>query len=101
MGRRYTIPVPSGAAATALAFALRQIGKPYQWGATAPDAYAAAGIHFAPSPSAGAKTGPTVPPHPDPARGPACQTGEDVQIDPLDLAGAVVATHPADLPHHA
>ena len=61
MGRRYTIPVPSGAAATALAFALRQIGKPYQWGATSPDAYAAAGIHFAPSPSAGAKTGPTVP----------------------------------------
>ena len=38
MGARYTIPVPSGAAATALAFALRQIGKPYQWGATAPDA---------------------------------------------------------------
>jgi cell wall-associated NlpC family hydrolase len=98
---RYTIPVPSGAPATALAFALRQIGKPYQWGATSPDAYAAAGIHVAPSPSAGAKTGPTVPPHPDPARGPACQTGEDVQIDPLDLAGAVVATHPVDLPHHA
>ena len=29
------------------------------------------------------------------------QTGEDVQIDPLDLAGVVVATRPADLPHHA
>ena len=26
------------------------------------------------------------------------QTGEDVQIDPLDLAGVVVATRPADLP---
>ena len=25
------------------------------------------------------------------------QTGEDVQIDPLDLAGVVVATRPADL----
>jgi cell wall-associated NlpC family hydrolase len=29
------------------------------------------------------------------------QTGEDVQIDPLDLTGVVVATRPADLPHHA
>ena len=29
------------------------------------------------------------------------QTGEDVQIDPLDLAGVVVATRPADLTHHA
>ena len=27
------------------------------------------------------------------------QTGQDVQIDPLDLAGVVVATRPADLPH--
>ena len=26
------------------------------------------------------------------------QTGQDVQIDPLDLAGVVVATRPADLP---
>jgi cell wall-associated NlpC family hydrolase len=29
------------------------------------------------------------------------QTGEDVQIDPLSLARVVVATRPADLPHHA
>ena len=29
------------------------------------------------------------------------QTGEDVQIDPLSLAGVVVATRPADLPHAA
>ena len=29
------------------------------------------------------------------------QAGEDVQIDPLNLAGVVVATRPADLPHHA
>jgi hypothetical protein len=29
------------------------------------------------------------------------QTGEDVQTGPLDLAGVVVATRPADLPHHA
>jgi hypothetical protein len=28
-------------------------------------------------------------------------TGEDVQIDPLNLAGVVVATRPADLPHRA
>ena len=27
------------------------------------------------------------------------KSGEDVQIDPLDLAGVVVATRPADLPH--
>ena len=26
------------------------------------------------------------------------QTGEDVQVDPLDLSGVVVATRPADLP---
>lgn len=29
------------------------------------------------------------------------QTGQDVQTDPLDLSGAVVATRPADLPRHA
>ena len=28
------------------------------------------------------------------------RTGEDVQVDPLDLAGVVVATRPADLPRH-
>src|SRR5262249_15330997 len=30
---RYTVPAPAGAAATAIEFALRQVGKPYQWGA--------------------------------------------------------------------
>ena len=29
------------------------------------------------------------------------QAGEDVQIDPLSLAGVVVATRPAGLPHAA
>jgi cell wall-associated NlpC family hydrolase len=28
------------------------------------------------------------------------QAGEDVQVDPLDLSGVVVATRPADLPRH-
>jgi hypothetical protein len=28
------------------------------------------------------------------------QSNEDVQVDPLDLAGVVVATRPADLPRH-
>ena len=54
---RYTVAAPSGLAAAAIAFAVRQLGKPYQWGATGPDsydcsglvyaAYAAAGIHLA------------------------------------------------------
>jgi cell wall-associated NlpC family hydrolase len=135
---RYTIPVPSGAATTAIAFALRQIGKPYQWGATGPDvydcsglvyaAYAAAGIRIArttfgwrqdgpPVPlsqiqpgdllfSAGSDGTPANPGHVVMYLGggqvvQAPQTGEDVQIDPLDLAGVVVATRPAGLPHHA
>jgi cell wall-associated NlpC family hydrolase len=29
------------------------------------------------------------------------QAGEDVQVDPLDLSGVVVATRPADLPRHS
>jgi cell wall-associated NlpC family hydrolase len=135
---RYTIPVPSGAAATAITFALRQIGKPYQWGATGPDAYdcsglvyaayAAAGIHIARTTFAWRQDGPPVPlPLIQPGdllfsagsdgtpASPghvvmylgggrvvqAPQTGEDVQIDPLDLAGVVVATRPADLSQHA
>jgi cell wall-associated NlpC family hydrolase len=135
---RYTVPVPSGEAATAIAFALHQIGKPYQWGAAGPDAYdcsglvyaayAAAGIHIArttfgwrqdgpPVPltqiqpgdllfSAGSDGTPASPGHVVMYLGAgqivqAPQTGEDVQIDPLDLAGVVVATRPADLPHHA
>ena len=135
---RYTIPAPSGAAATALAFALRQIGKPYQWGAAGPGAYdcsglvyaayAATGIHIARTTfgwrqdgplvplsqiqpgdllfSAGSDGTPANPGHVVMYLGggqivQAPQTGEDIQIDPLNLAGVVVATRPADLPHHA
>jgi cell wall-associated NlpC family hydrolase len=135
---RYTVPVPSGAAVTAIAFALRQIGKPYQWGAAGPDAYdcsglvyaayAAAGIHIARTTfgwrqdgslvpltqiqpgdllfSAGSDGTSANPGHVVMYLGggqvvQAPQTGEDVQIDSLDLTGVVVATRPADLPHHA
>ena len=133
---RYTVPAPSTAAATAIAFALRQVGKPYQWGATGPDAYdcsglvyaayAAAGIHIGRTTyqwrqdgpripltqiqpgdllfSAGSDGTPANPGHVVMYLGggqiiQAPQTGEDVQIDPLDLAGVVVATRPADLAH--
>ena len=133
---RYTSRAPSSAAATAIAFAVHQVGKPYQWGATGPDAYdcsglvyaayAAAGIHIArttyqwpldgpPIPlsqiqpgdllfSAGSDGTPANPGHVVMYLGggqiiQAPQTGEDVQIDPLNLAGVVVATRPADLPH--
>ena len=132
---RYTVPAPSSAAATAIAFALRQLGKPYQWGAAGPNAYdcsglvyaayAAAGIHIARTTfqwrqdgpqipltqiqpgdllfSAGSDGTPANPGHVVMYLGggqiiQAPQTGEDVQIDPLDLAGVVVATRPADLP---
>ena len=135
---RYTVPAPSSAAATAITFALRQLAKPYQWGATGPDAYdcsglvyaayAAAGINIARTTyqwrqdgpqvvlaeiqpgdllfSAGSDGTPSNPGHVVMYLGggqviQAPQTGEDVQIDPLDLAGVVVATRPADLPHHA
>jgi len=135
---RYTIPAPSGAAATAIAFALRQIAKPYQWGAAGPvaydcsglvyAAYAAAGIHIARTTFGWRQDGPPVPlsqiqpgdllfsAGSDGTRAnpghvvmylgggqivQAPQTGEDVQVDPLDMAGVVVATRPADLPHHA
>ena len=135
---RYTVPAPSNAATTAIVFAIRQLGKPYQWGATGPDAYdcsglvyaayAAAGIHIArttfgwrqdgpPVPlsqiqpgdllfSAGSDGTPANPGHVVMYLGggqivQAPQTGEDVQIDPLDLTGVVVATRPADLHHHA
>ena len=135
---RYTVPAPAGTAATAITFALRQLGKPYQWGATGPDAYdcsglvyaayAAAGIHVArttyewrqdgpqvPLPqieagdllfSAGSDGTPSNPGHVVMYLGggqviQAPQTGEDVQIDPLNVSGVVVATRPADLPHHA
>ena len=35
---RNTAAAPAGAAAAAIAFALGQLGKPYQWGAAGPDA---------------------------------------------------------------
>jgi cell wall-associated NlpC family hydrolase len=135
---RYTVPAPSGTAEAAIAFALRQVGKPYQWGAAGPNAYDCSGLVFAAYAAAGvsiARTtfgwrqdGPTVPltdiapgdllfsagsdgTNADPGHVvmylgggqiiQAPQTGEDVQIDPLSLAGVVVATRPADLPHAA
>jgi cell wall-associated NlpC family hydrolase len=44
---RYTSPAPSTAAATAISFALKQVGKPYQWGAAGPDAYDCSGLVYA------------------------------------------------------
>jgi cell wall-associated NlpC family hydrolase len=68
---RYTVPAPTGVAAAAIAFALRQVGKPYQWGATGPDAYdcsglvyaayAAAGVHIARTTYQWRQDGPVVP----------------------------------------
>ena len=121
-------------AATAIAFAMAQLGKPYQWGAAGPDAYDCSGLVYAAYAAAGiriARTtyqwrqdGPVVPlsqlqpgdllfsaGSDGTAASPghvvmylgsgrviqAPQTGEDVQIDPLDLAGVVVATRPAEL----
>jgi cell wall-associated NlpC family hydrolase len=135
---RYVVPAPASAAAAAIAFAMRQVGKPYRWGATGPNAYDCSGLVFAAYAAAGvsiARTtfgwrqdGPTVPltaiepgdllfsagsdgTNADPGHVvmylggdqiiQAPQTGEDVQIDPLSLAGVVVATRPADLPHAA
>ena len=135
---RYTVPAPSGAAAAAIAFALRQLGKPYQWGATGPDtydcsglvyaAYATADVHIARTTYQWRQDGPQVPlAQIEPGdllfsagsdgttSNPghvvmylgggqiiqAPQTGQDVQIDPVDLAGVVVATRPADLPRPA
>ena len=120
--------------ATAIAFALAQLGKPYQWGAACLDAYdcsglvyaayAAAGIHIARTTYQWQHDGPAVPlsqlqpgdllfsaGSDGTAASPghvvmylgsgqviqAPQTGEDVQIDPLDLASVVVATRPAEL----
>ena len=37
-------PAPVGAAAVAIAFARAQIGKPYVWGATGPNAYDCSGL---------------------------------------------------------
>jgi len=37
-------PLPAGAAGKVIAFALAQMGKPYQWGATGPGAYDCSGL---------------------------------------------------------
>ena len=124
----------STVAATAIAFAKAQLGKPYQWGAAGPDAYdcsglvyaayAAAGIHIGRTTyqwqqdgpvvplsqiqpgdllfSAGSDGTPANPGHVVMYLGDgqviqAPQTGQDVQIDPVDLASVVVATRPAGL----
>jgi cell wall-associated NlpC family hydrolase len=132
---RYSTPEPGAAVATAISFVLAQLGKPYEWGATGPNAYdcsglvyaayAVAGIHIARTTfqwyldgpqvplsqirpgdllfSAGLDGTPTNPGHVVMYLGgdqmiQAPQTGQDVQIDPLDLSEVVVATRPADLP---
>jgi cell wall-associated NlpC family hydrolase len=131
---RYATQGGSHVAATAIAFAMAQIGKPYQWGAAGPDAYdcsglvyaayAAAGIHIARTTYQWQQDGPVVPlsqiqpgdllfsagsdgTASDPGHVvmylgngqviQAPQTGQDVQVDPVDLASVVVATRPADL----
>jgi cell wall-associated NlpC family hydrolase len=131
---RYTVPVPTAAAATAIAFAIRQVGKPYQWGADGPSAFDCSGLVFAAYAAAGISIARTTfgwrqdgPPVPLPQIQPgdllfsaggdgtpanpghvvmylggglviqAPQPGQDVQIDPLDLSGVVVATRPSAL----
>ena len=131
---KYATRGGNGVAATAIAFALAQLGKPYQWGAAGPDAYDCSGLVYAAYAAAGiriARTtyqwqqdGPVVPlsqlqpgdllfsaGSDGTATSPghvvmylgsgqviqAPQAGEDVQIDPLDLAGVVAATRPAEL----
>jgi cell wall-associated NlpC family hydrolase len=135
---RYTVPVPPGAAASAIAVALAQVGKPYRWGAAGPDAFDCSGLVFAAYAAAGIaigrttfqwrQDGPAVPlsqlqpgdllfsagsdgTDADPGHVvmflgggrviQAPRASEDVQVDPLDLAGVVFATRPADLPRHA
>jgi cell wall-associated NlpC family hydrolase len=130
------VPAASGAATAAIAFALRQVGKPYQWGADGPDAfdcsglvyaaYAAVGIRIARTTFGWRQDGPQVslsqiqpgdllfsagsdgtsanPGHVVMYLGggqviPAPRTGEDVQVDPLILAGVVAVARPAALPH--
>ncbi len=48
-----TSTTPTNAAAQAVAFARAQIGKPYQWGATGPDAYDCSGLTMSAYASAG------------------------------------------------
>jgi cell wall-associated NlpC family hydrolase len=126
---------PAGqVAATAIAFAEAQLGKPYQWGAAGPDAYDCSGLVYAAYAAAGIRLGRTTyqwqqdgpvvplsqiqpgdllfsagsdgtPANPghvvmylgDGQVIQAPQTGQDVQVDPVDLASVVVATRPAGL----
>jgi len=131
---RYTTPAASGRAATAIAFAEAQLGKPYCWGGLGPGCFDCSGLVFAAYAAAGIRIARTTFqwPHDGPqvplsqiqpgdllfsagADGTAAspghvvmylgggqviqapQTGQDVQIDPVDLASVVVATRPADL----
>ena len=124
---KYAAQSGSNVVAAAIAFAKAQIASRTSWrpGAYCSGlvyaAYAAAGIHLARTTYQWQQDGP-YPAVPDPARRPAVlrrlaapnpghvvmylgggqviqapQTGEDVQIDPADLASVVVATRPADL----
>jgi peptidoglycan DL-endopeptidase CwlO len=132
---RYAMPAPTRAAAAAVAFAVAQLGKPYQWGADGPGSYDCSGLVYAAYLAAGiviARTtfgwrddGPVVPlsqlqpgdllfsagsDGTDTNPGhvvmylgggliiQAPQQRQDVQTDPLDLAGVVVATRPSALP---
>ena len=134
IGAASTSAAESRIAATAIAFAMTQLGKPYLWGAAGPDAYdcsglvyaayAAAGIHIARTTFDWRKDGPRValariepgdllfsagsdgtprnPGHVVMYLGggqvlQAPQTGEAVQIGPLDLSSVVAATRPAAL----
>jgi cell wall-associated NlpC family hydrolase len=131
---RYATPAPTRAAAAAIAFAVAQLGKPYQWGADGPGSYDCSGLVYAAYLAAGvviARTtfgwrddGPVVPlsqlqpgdllfsagaDGTDANPGhvvmylgggliiQAPQQGQDVQTDPLELAGVVVATRPSAL----
>ncbi len=68
---RYAAPSASGAAATAIAFAEAQLGKPYCWGGQGPScfdcsglvfaAYAAGGIHIARTTYQWQQDGPQIP----------------------------------------
>jgi cell wall-associated NlpC family hydrolase len=131
---RYATQGGSHVVATAIAFAMAQLGKPYQWGAAGPDsydcsglvyaAYAAAGIRIARTTYQWQQDGPVIPlsqiqpgdllfsaGSDGTASNPghvvmylgggqvieAPQTGQDVQVDPVDLDSVTVATRPAAL----
>jgi cell wall-associated NlpC family hydrolase len=137
---RYTAPRvtnPGKAAATAIAFAVQQIGKPYLWGGTGPNAYDCSGLVYAAYAAAGVRIarttydwqqdGPVIPLNQIQPGDLLLSAGSDgtsanpghvvmyigngeivqaphsgtvVQIDPLSLAGVIVATRPADLAAH-